>query len=455
MVIERKEKYSEEVQKLFLVFLFTDDFIFSKCSSIIRKEYFHQNLRNVVDFVLKYSDQYKKLPSLEIITSYTGFRFDNLDLLELYQHKEWFFENFEKFIKHQAVTKVILESVERINRGDYERVEKDLKDALTIGLDKDLGMDYFSNPKERLERLRDRTNVVTTGWKSIDKKLFGGFGRGQINIFAGYSGTGKSLFLQNLTLNWALLGLNVVYFTLELSEELVALRLDAMLTGKSTKQIMADIDSTHHMVKTKKDQNKLGDIRIKYLPTGTTTNQLYAYLKEYQIEKNYKPDAIIVDYLDLMHPNDKSTSRSDLFVKDKYVTEELRSMVVDLNLLCCTASQLNRSAVDENEHNISHIAGGISKVNTADNVMTIYTSPSLRSEGKYRISFIKTRSSSGIGSTIELKYDPECMRITDIEENKDNDREEIGNRKKEKNQEIEKIKLNKEILSKINKTLKF
>lgn len=453
--MEKREKYNEEVQKLFLFFLLTDDFIFSKCSSIIRAEYFHQNLRNVVDFVIKYSDQYKKLPPPEIISSYTGFTFENLNLSELYQHREWFFENFEKFIKHQAVTKVILESVEKINRGDYEKVEKDLKDALTIGLDKDLGMDYFQNPKERLERLRDRTNVVTTGWKSIDKKLFGGFGRGQINIFAGYSGTGKSLFLQNLTLNWALMGLNVVYFTLELSEELVALRLDAMLTGKSTRQIMMNIDSIHQMVKSKKDQSRIGDIRIKYLPTGTTTNQLYAYLKEYQIEKNHKPDAIIVDYLDLMHPNDKSTSRSDLFVKDKYVTEELRSMVVDLNLLCCTASQLNRSAIDENEHNISHIAGGISKVNTADNVMTIYTSPSLRSEGKYRISFIKTRSSSGIGSTVELKYDPECMRITDIEENMGGEgEEETQSRKREKNQESERIKLNKEILSKINKTLK-
>lgn len=444
------EKFNKETQKLFLYMLINDHDIFSRCLSIIKKEYFHQDFRKTIEFIINYSNTYKKSPPKELITAQTGFKFnDEPNLTDLLALKDWFLDIFEEFIKYQALSKVILESADKINKGDYENIEKNVKEALSISLDKNLGTDYFENPKERLERLRDRTNIVTTGWKSVDKKLFGGFGRGQVNIFAGNSGTGKSLFLQNLSLNWAQLGLNIIYLTLELSEELVALRFDAMLTENPTSQIMSNIESFDHIIKRKKHDKNFGEMRIKYMPPGTTSNQIYGFLKEFQIQTGLKPDALIVDYLDLMHPNDKNTSRSDLFIKDKYVTEELRALVVDMNLLCCTASQLNRSAVEENEHNMSHIAGGISKVNTADNVMTIYSTPVMKANGSYRIHFIKTRSSSGVGSSVDLKYNPSCMRITDVDEEK----EEMKNTSDEK-EKSSISKSPKEILAKLNKGLK-
>ncbi len=429
--------------------LINDHDIFSRCLSIIKKEYFHQDFRKTINFLITYSNTYKNLPPKELITAQTGFKFDDepklSDLLEI---KDWFLEEFEEFVRYQAFSKAILESADKINKGEYENIEKNIKDALSISLDKDLGTNYFENPKERLEKLRDRTNVVTTGWKSIDKKLFGGFGRGQVNIFAGNSGVGKSLFLQNLTLNWAELGLNVIYITLELSEELVSLRFDAMITENSTSQIINNIDVFDHIIKRKKQDKNFGEIRIKYMPPGTSSKQIYAFLKEFQIQTEIKPDALIIDYLDLMHPNDKNTSKSDLFIKDKYVTEELRSLVVDMNLLCCTASQLNRSAVEEYEHNMSHIAGGISKVNTADNVITIYSNPQMKSNGLYKVHFIKTRSSSGVGSVVDLKYDPTCMRITDMDDEKE---EKKINNEKDKNSDF---KSPKELLAKLNKKVK-
>lgn len=442
------EKFNKEIQKLFLYILINDHDILSRCLSIIRKEYFHQDFRKTVEFLIKHLEKYKKVPPKELIKAQTNFQFDDEpELSKLFELREWFLNVFEEFVKYQALSKVILESAEKINKGDYENIERNIKDALSISLDKNLGTDYFSNPKERLEKLRDRTNVISTGWKSIDKKLFGGFGKGQLNIFAGNSGTGKSLFLQNLTLNWAESGLNVIYITLELSEELVSLRFDAMITESSTSQIISNIDSFDHIIKRKKHDKKFGEIRIKYMPIGTSSNQIYSFLKEFRIQTGIKPDALIVDYLDLMHPNDRTMSKSDLFIKDKYVTEELRALVVDENLLCCTASQLNRSAVEENEHNMSHIAGGISKVNTADNVMTIYSTPVMRANGLYKIYFIKTRSSSGVGSSVELKYNPVCMRISDIDEEK----EDLIT-SKEKNSNTKKSP--KEILAKLNKGLK-
>jgi hypothetical protein len=104
---------------------------------------------------------------------------------------------------------------------------------------------------------------------------------------------------------------------------------------------------------------------------------------------------------------------NDQFIKDKYVAEELRNLAKELGVLLVTASQLNRSAVEEVEFDHSHIAGGISKINTADNVFGIFTSRAMKERGKYQIQCMKSRSSTGVGQKIDLEYNIETMRITD------------------------------------------
>jgi hypothetical protein len=160
----------------------------------------------------------------------------------------------------------------------------------------------------------------------------------------------------------------------------------------------------------------MGSIRVKRFPEGSRTNDIRAYLKEYEIQTGKKPDAIVIDYLDIMMPNDRRINPSDLFVKDKFVSEELRGLAHEWNILLSTASQLGRSAVEEHVHDMHHIAGGISKVNTADNVMTVYASKAMKERGEYQVQFIKTRSSSGVGHSILLAFDPSTLRITDMPE---------------------------------------
>jgi hypothetical protein len=136
-------------------------------------------------------------------------------------------------------------------------------------------------------------------------------------------------------------------------------------------------------------------------------------LKEVQIQTGIKVDFVMVDYLDLVMPVSAKVSPNDLFVKDKYVSEELRNLAKELGVLLVTASQLNRSAVEEMEFDHSHISGGISKINTADNVFGIFTSRSMKERGKYQIQCMKSRSSTGVGQKIDLEYNIETMRITD------------------------------------------
>jgi replicative DNA helicase len=238
--------------------------------------------------------------------------------------------------------------------------------------------------------------------------------RGELNIFAGGSGAGKSLFLANLGVNWALQGLNVVYLTLELSEALVSMRIDSMITGVSTKEIFKDLDDVE--MKVKMIGKKSGMLQVKYMPSGKTANDLRAYLKEYEIKVGKKVDILLVDYLDLLMPVSKKISPADLFIKDKYVSEELRNLAVEKNCVLVTAAQLNRGAVEEVEFDHSHISGGLSKIQTADNVFGIFTSRAMRERGRYQIQLMKTRSSSGVGMKVDLEFNLESLKISDLPE---------------------------------------
>jgi len=142
-------------------------------------------------------------------------------------------------------------------------------------------------------------------------------------------------------------------------------------------------------------------------------------LKEYEIKTGKKVDVLLIDYLDLMHPIGQKISAENLFVKDKYVSEELRNLAMELNTIFVTASQLNRSSVEEIEFDHSHISGGISKINTADNLIGIFTSRAMRERGRYQIQLMKTRSSSGVGMKVDLGFDVDTLRIFDIGEDEE------------------------------------
>jgi hypothetical protein len=179
----------------------------------------------------------------------------------------------------------------------------------------------------------------------------------------------------------------------------------------STKDIRKDLDGTE--LKVKIAAKKYGKYRVKGLPAQSNVNAIRSYIKEVQIQTGIEVDFVMIDYLDLVMPVSVKVNPNDQFIKDKYVSEELRNLAKELGILMITASQLNRTAVEEIEFDHSHIAGGISKINTADYVFGIFTSRSMRERGKYQIQCMKSRSSTGVGQKIDLEYDVETMRITD------------------------------------------
>ncbi len=402
--------YGLDVQKLFLEMILCDATSYVRVQNIYNPENFDRSLRAAAAFIKEHSEQYKTLPDRSQISAATGVKLQEIpDLNE--GHFDWFMSEFESFTRRQELERAILKSADLLEKGEFEPVMGLVKNAIEIALTKDMGTDYFDSPSERINRYFNSGGQVSTGWPQMDRLLYGGFSRGELNIFAGGSGSGKSLVMMNIALNWLQQGLSGVYISLELSEELCALRTDAMLSDMSTKEIRRDITTAE--LKVKMMGKKAGQYRIKGFPAQSNVNDIRSYIKEVQIQTGIKIDFVMVDYLDLLMPVSAKVSPNDLFVKDKYVSEELRNLAKELGVLFVTASQLNRSAVEENEFDHSHISGGISKINTADNVFGIFTSRSMRERGKYQIQCMKSRSSTGVGMKIELEYNIETMRITD------------------------------------------
>ena len=407
------ENYTEEIQEMYLNFLVTDPELFVRVNNIVEPYMFNKKYQDTIKFLKQHSEEYSAIPTIDQIKATTGLELERIDGITS-NHSDWFLDSFERFCRHKALEKAILDSTDLLEKADYGAVENKIKEASQVSLVKDLGLEYFENPKERLQYIKSQAGAVSTGWKKFDQKLYGGLNRGEITIFAGGSGAGKSLFLQNLGVNWALAGMNVVYISLELSEQLISMRLDAMVSEYSTREIMKNMDDVDLKVRMK--GKGAGKFRVKQMSSGVTANDIRAYVREYEINTDIKVDAILVDYLDLMSPISAKVSPGDLFIKDKYVSEELRNLAVESGTLFVTASQLNRGAVEEIEFDHHHIAGGISKIQTADNVVGIFTSNAMRERGRYQIQFMKTRSSSGVGSKVDLKFNPDTLRVEDLDE---------------------------------------
>ena len=408
--------YTTEIQELFLRFIVSDPELFVRVNTIVEPYMFDKKFQKAITFLQEHTTEYNAIPTIDQIEATTGLLLERVDGISD-NHTDWFLDSIERFCRHKALEKAILDSTDLLESGDYGAVENKIKDATQVSLVKDLGLEYFENPKERLEWIKQQSGAVSTGWKMFDQKLYGGLNKGEITIFAGGSGAGKSLFLQNLAVNWALAGLNCVYISLELSEQLISMRLDAMVSEHGTKEVMRNIDDVDLKVRMK--GKSAGKLRVKQMSSGINANDIRAYVREYEINCDVKVDCLLVDYLDLMSPISAKVSPGDMFIKDKYVSEELRNIAMERNILFATASQLNRGAVEEIEFDHSHIAGGISKIQTADNVVGIFTSNAMRERGRYQIQFMKTRSSSGVGQKVDLKFNPDTLRVTDLDEDDD------------------------------------
>ena len=403
-------------QQLLLEYLVSSVDTFALCKSIVKPEYFDPELRRSVEFIHDYYDKYSSIPTSDQIEAES-----NLVLKARQVTRDqiaYCADEIEQFCRKKAMQQAIIQASKYIEKDDHGAIETLVRNALSVSLNRDLGISYFDKPLDRLEKQTLQPLRTPTKWTAFDDLLNGGLARKEILLFSANSGGGKSITLANLAVNMLEQGFNVLYLSLELSEELIAQRFDTMFTGIPSvlaQQKYRDIASSLVQI-----APNMGRMQIKHMPSGTTANQIRAYLKEFELKNGIVPDLLIVDYLDIMGSNEK-VSADNVWEKDKRAAEQLRDIAFDYNLYIATASQQNRSAIDAQELNQSHIAGGLSKVNTVDVYASVILTPTMKAAGEIGFSFLKTRNSDGVGKTIYLKWDNRCLRILNKTENVDDD----------------------------------
>lgn len=393
-------------QRLLLRYLISSSDLFTLTNSILRAEYFDPEVRRAVKFIQNYYHEYRALPDVDQIAAESAVALSSTEIT--HDQFKYCVDEVENFCKRKAMEHAVLASVSLIEKEDYGSVEKLIREAVTTSITKSLGLDYYEDPQGRLERLKDSAKPISTGWDDVDEACGGGWYRGDLIIVSANSGGGKSVTMENWADRMNNKGYHGIYYSFELNEDLISKRHDSIVTGIHQaevlvryKEVAAAIVNARH---------KKGHLLIKHM-TSPTPNDLRAHLKEYELKFKRIPDFIVVDYIAGMRADEKIDA-SDVYTKDKYVSEALRGIASDYNCIVMTASQQNRDAIDKLELNQGNVAGGISKIDTCDVYISIIMTDAMRASGDMMFQFLKTRSSDGVGKNVHLAWDAKTLRVS-------------------------------------------
>ena len=389
---DRLSSYGYSFQIKVIASLFTDKSFLQQISDILSPKYFESDANNwLVSTILEYHKEYKSTPTLEVIKVKTQELDHEVLKQQIVQHMKDAWKYIEAddlpfikqqaldFCKNQEIKKAILSSVELLKHGEYEEIKSKIDNALKSGGDKDIGHEYMSSIEERYtDAVRD---TKETPWEVVNDLTDGGLGKGELGVFVAPAGIGKSWGLINIGANAVKKGMTVVHYTLELNEAYVGLRYDSVVTG------IANQNLKHYQSQVKEDLAKLkGELIIKYYPTKTVSVIGLRSHIEKCIMQDKKPDIVIVDYADLLRGPGQE-KRHEL----EGIYEDLRGLAGEYDIPVWTASQANRSALEEDIIGAEKISESYGKVMVADFVISLSRKVQDKLAGTGRWHVIKNR----------------------------------------------------------------
>ena len=371
---EKLTQFGTSFQSKIIASLLSDMKFIQTISDILNPSMFDSDSNKwLVKTIKDYYYEYKKQPTLEVIK----YKIDEIDndilkvgvvdkLREVWKNVEATDLEFVQsetldFCKNQTLKGAILDSVELLENKDYDGIKSIIDEAMKAGTTRDLGHDYIPSLDLRLEESARTT--VTTPWDVINDVMDGGLGAGELGVIVAPAGIGKSWTLQALGADTVRIGKTIIHYTLELNENYVGLRYDSIFSGVTT----ANIKYYKEDVKSK--ISKLpGKLLIKYFPTKAASVQtIVAHLKQIELSGT-KPDMVIVDYADILMPTGNFREKRHALGN---IYEDLRGLAGELEIPIWTASQANRSALEEDVIGADKVAEDYSKVMTADFVMSM------------------------------------------------------------------------------------
>ena len=361
---------------------------------IIKPEYFESDSNKwLVEEIQSYFIKYKTTPTLEALK----ISVDSVDnevlklsiiegLKDAWRNREAADLEFVKeksldFCKNQVLKSAIMESVNLLENQNYDDIKTVIDNAMKAGTPVDIGHDYNVGIEERLTKASRVT--IKTPWDVINDIMDGGLGEGELGVVVAPAGIGKTWLLQCIAAGAVKKGFTAVHYTLELNETYVGLRYDAIFSGVTTQNIKYQKDDVKKIIDTLE-----GQLLIKYYPTrSATVNTLDAHMKQLEI-KGIKPDLIVVDYADILRDN---SGAREMRHQLGSIYENLRGLAGEWKVPIWTASQANRSALEEEYIDASKVAEAYSKVMTADFVMSISRKPEDKISHTARAHVIKNR----------------------------------------------------------------
>ena len=367
-------KFGTSFQSKIIASLLSDKKFIQTIIDILKPSMFDSDSNKwLVKSIQDYYFEYKKQPTLEVLKCSIE-EMDN-DVLksgvveklrETWKHIEATDLDFVQkktldFCKNQTLKNAILESVNLLENKDYDCIKTIIDDAMKAGTTKDLGHDYLESFKARLEESSRIT--VGTPWDVVNDIMDGGLGAGELGVIVAPAGIGKSWTLQSLGSSVLKNKGVVVHYTLELNENYVGLRYDSIFSGVTTANIKYHKEDVEAKIK------KLnGKLLIKYFPTKSATVQtIGAHLKQIELS-GIKVDMALVDYADILMPTGNFKEKRHAIGN---IYEDLRGLAGELEIPIWTASQANRSALEEDVIGADKVAEDYSKVMTADFVMSM------------------------------------------------------------------------------------
>jgi replicative DNA helicase len=367
-------QYGTNFQSKILTSLLVDVKYTKTILDILEINYFDSDSNKfIIKSIKDYFKKYKTTPTMEALKVLV----DDVDndvlktsivdsLRNAWQHREspdldFVKEKSLEFCKNQVVKNAIMESVELLESQRYDEIKTLIDDAMKAGVETDIGHEYITGLEERLTK--QSRNTLPTKWDSINELMDGGLAGGELGVIVAPAGIGKSWTLQALGAEAVAKGKTVVHYTLELNAQYVGLRYDTIVSGQPTGNLQYYKEEVQQKISKLK-----GELIIKYYPTRTASvNTLAAHLQQCEM-RGLKPDLVIVDYADIMkstqHFNEKRHQLGHIY-------EELRGMAGEFDIPVWTASQANRSALEEDVIGADKVSEDYSKVMTADFVMSM------------------------------------------------------------------------------------
>ena len=343
-------------------------------------------------------------------------------------------KEIEKFAQDKAIEQALFDSVEILKDRPEEKmgIASILSEALSVGLERNVGLNYNEDVRSRFEFYQQKEDKIPFLLEKFNTMTYNGFPRKTLNCFMAGTGIGKTLIMTSLVTDYIKQGYNVLYVSLEISEERIALRNDANLMEipigefgkkKPDGSPYHDIDTLvkkFNDISNKVKDKKLGQLRIKEYPTGSiNTMQIKALLKELRVKEGFSPDVIAIDYINLLNSARKLGKNANSYGIVKAVAEELRGIAVEENAVMITATQTNRGGISGEEVALGNVSESAGLPHTTDFFCGIFQNPDQRSEGIVALKILKNRFSSHVNETMLMGISYEYMRLHQLASEKE------------------------------------